>query len=58
MPSWKNGKRISIDGLQSQLVLSVARNGQQLGIIEQIGKLTEAYHSSVHADDDQSLTRQ
>ena len=50
-------RQAQIDRLQQQLLLAVARNGQQVGIIEQIGKLTEAFHESVHAEDGQGLAR-
>ncbi len=45
-----------IKRLESQLLIAVMRNGQQVAIIEQINKLTDAYHESVHADGEDGAT--
>jgi uncharacterized coiled-coil DUF342 family protein len=46
-----------INRLESQLLIATMRNGQQVSIIEQINKLTETYHESVHAAVDESQPR-
>lgn len=47
-----------ITRLESQLLIASMRDGQQVSIIEQINRLTDSYHESVHAEAGQSLTRQ
>jgi chromosome segregation ATPase len=44
-----------INRLESQLLIATMRNGQQVSIIEQINRLTETYHESIHASHNVAL---